>query len=149
MRIVNPKVNYLVEPFIDREPSISWQLEGDKRGQAQAAYRITVAEADSGACAHDTGWVESSDCTNILLNMKLAPLTPYNFTIEVKDNEGKEAEPCTSKFTSGKMGEKFTAKWINCACARRRMDVMGAVYLRKEFKAPAKLTKSSEMINFV
>ena len=32
MRIVNPKVNYLVEPFIDREPSISWQLEGDKRG---------------------------------------------------------------------------------------------------------------------
>lgn len=142
MRIVNPKVNYLVEPFIDREPSISWQLEGDKRGQAQAAYRITVAEKDTGACAYDTGWVESSDCTNILLNMKPAALTPYTFTIEAKDNEGGEAEKCVSSFTGGKMGEKFTAKWINCVCARRRMDVMGAVYLRKVFKAPAKLKRA-------
>ena len=105
MRIVNPKVNYLVEPFIDREPSISWQLEGDKRGQAQSAYRITVAEADTGACAYDTGWVESSDCTNILLPMLPKALTPYSFTIEVKDDEGKAAEACTSKFTGGKVGE--------------------------------------------
>lgn len=142
MRIVNPKVNYLVEPFIDREPSVSWQLEGDARGQRQAAYRITVAESDTGLCAHDTGWVESSDCTNILLDMLPKALTPYRLTIEAKDADGKMAEPCVSGFTGGKRGEKFAAKWINGVFARRRNTVQGAVYLRKEFTAPARLKRA-------
>ena len=35
MRIVNPKVNYLVEPFIDREPSICFRGEGFLTGMAR------------------------------------------------------------------------------------------------------------------
>jgi len=145
MRIVNPKVNYLEKPFIDRQPAISWQYESDVRGQVQSAYRITVTESDSGAAAYDTGWVESSVCSNILLDMQMRPLTPYSFTIEAKDQSGAV---CTadSTFHSGKCGTKFTAKWISDECSRRKNSVHGAIYLRKEFEAPVALKRATLVI---
>ncbi len=146
MRIINPKVNYLVEPFIDRKPAISWQLEGDVRGQAQASYRITVREADTGLTAHDTGWVESNACTNILLDMQLRSLTPYSFTIEAKDNAGKDAETCTSSFSGAMCGEKFKAKWITGENILRKDQIHGAVYLRKEFEAPKAIRRATLVI---
>lgn len=142
MRIVNPKVNYLSTPFIDRQPSISWQNESELRGDRQTAYRIAVFESDSGANVCDTGWVESSVCTGIMLDdMEMTPLTPYTFTIEVKDSFGEICR-CTSSFFSGMCGEDFTAKWITGIIARRRTTVHGAVYLRREFTAPEKLRRA-------
>ncbi len=145
MRIVNPKVNYLSTPFIDRTPSISWQLKSDVRGEKQTAYRITVVESDSGAQAYDTGWVDSSDCTGIMLDLKMRPLTPYSYTIETKDSTG-EIACCTSSFFSGKCGQEFAAKWITGIIARRRTIVHGAVYLRREFTAPQKKLRRAILV---
>ena len=57
MRITHCRVNYLENPFIDREPYISWIPESDRRGSRQTAYRITCRRAADGAPVCDTGWV--------------------------------------------------------------------------------------------
>ncbi len=141
MRIVNPKVNYLSTPFIDRTPSISWQLKSDVRGDRQTAYRITVCESDSAQQVYDTGWTEGPVCTGVMLDLKMRPLTPYSFTIEAKDAQGEICE-CSSSFFSGKCGQSFAAKWITGIIARRRTTVHGAVYLRREFAVSKKLRRA-------
>ena len=133
MKITNCRINYLENPFIDRQPYLHWTPVDARRGSRQSAYRIRVWQKDDGAPACDTGWVSSSACTPVPLPMTCKPLTPYCFRVEAKDELGHMAEPGEGEFSGGKCGQRFDAKWITAAFCDRRENVVGAAYLRREF----------------
>lgn len=142
MRITHCRVNYLENPFIDREPYISWIPESDRRGSRQTAYRITCRRAADGAPVCDTGWVESEDCLPVPLPVEPQPLTEYRFCVRARDERGCEAQPGEGGFTGAMRGRKFEAKWITGQFCDRRENVLGAVWLRREFARPARLKKA-------
>lgn len=133
MKITNCRINYLENPFIDRQPYLHWTPVDARRGSRQSAYRIRVWRRDDGAPVCDTGWVESGECAPVPLPMRCEPLTPYRFRVEAKDEAGRMAEPGEGGFSGGMCGRKFSAKWITAAFCDRRENVVGAAYLRREF----------------
>lgn len=133
MKITNCRINYLENPFIDRQPYLHWTPVDARRGSRQSAYRIRVWQKDDGAPACDTGWVDSSDCMPVPLPMQVRPLTPYCFRVEARDELGHMAEPGEGEFSGGMCGQRFCGKWITAAFCDRRENVVGSAYLRRAF----------------
>ena len=71
---------------------IGWRIETTKRGYYQSAYRVTVTEKATGETAWDSGWVES-DIQIGITPEGLKPETIYNYTVNVKDQNGQESGP--------------------------------------------------------
>ena len=69
---------------------IGWKIDASTRGYYQSAYRVVVAEAETGVTAWDSGWVESSTQTGIRPE-DLKPETIYSYTVNVKDQNGVES----------------------------------------------------------
>ena len=73
LRITNLRCEYLVAPLgIDeRTPRLSWQLESERRGARQIAYRVRVASssvllARGDGDLWDSGRVESAQTTHVV-----------------------------------------------------------------------------------
>ena len=133
MQITDCRINYLENPFIDRQPYVHWTPVDERRGCRQSAYRVRVQRLDDGVQVCDTGWVDSPDCSPIPLPMRCEPLTPYRYTVEAKDELGHSATPGEGRFWGAKCGQPFAGKWITGAFCDKRDNVLGAVYLRREF----------------
>ena len=69
---------------------IGWSIESSTRGSYQSAYRVTVKEAATGEMAWDSGWVES-DLQIGVTPEGLKPETVYTYTVNIKDQNGKES----------------------------------------------------------
>ncbi|MBD5548951.1 MAG: family 78 glycoside hydrolase catalytic domain [Lachnospiraceae bacterium] len=120
--IYNLKVCHVQNPIgIDEEtPVFSWCMESEKRGAAQSAYRILVADGrenlDGGQFLWDSGKIIDSVSAGILYEgERLEPRKRYFWRVEVwnEDNQsyvsGEEAW-----FETGLMGEGMPgAKWIS------------------------------------
>ena len=88
----------------------------------QTARRIHVKETESGHEVWDSGWVESGETIQIEYEGEpLKPFTGYTWSIEVKDEDGRESdsrETCTgpyyftSTFETGFLGTPWQAEWI-------------------------------------
>ncbi|GAA1573432.1 alpha-L-rhamnosidase [Actinomadura kijaniata] len=103
----------------EREPRLSWKLRSDLRGDAQSAYRITVAlgEADlrgGDRLVWDSGRRPSAD--TLLVPYDGPPLqsaTRYHWRVTVWDARGEQTGYADSWFETGLLhDEEWRASWI-------------------------------------
>jgi hypothetical protein len=98
-------------------PSLSWKLDGKRRGVAQAAYQVRFATSPGRLAdpdVWDSGRVESGRSVNVkYAGPALAPRTDYVWAVRVWDDQGAVSgwsEPTT--FGTGLGAEPWTAEWI-------------------------------------
>lgn len=95
-------VNNMPEPVgVEADPGFSWKMRSDVIGAAQTAYSITVT-SQTGDVVWNTGWVESSDSTDIPYGgTSLISSTEYTVEVTVKDQAGNETAPVSTTFETG------------------------------------------------
>ena len=131
-------VNYLKDPCgVDNTPRFSYKIVSSHRGDFQKRRRILVSTdkallARGTANVWDSGFEETSESVLIPYGgMALAPVTRYYYAVQCETEKGEalQSEPAT--FVTGKLSEKFSAKWISLA--RLPKNTVSAQYLRREF----------------
>ena len=138
MKIYDLTVNYLKDPCgVDENPRFSYKISSDHRADQQKTRRIRVfssAEAmyAGNADVWDSGII--ADKNNVLIpyeGKKLTPVTRYYFTVEAENAYGEKAVSEAGHFVTGKLGTKWTAKWISIWKANKMTE--SAHYMRKTF----------------
>ena len=132
-------VNYLKDPCgIDQLPRFSYKVHTDHRGDTQKSRRICVYSSKEAlekqhADVWDSGVV--SDDNTVLIHYEgpeLNPVTRYYFTVECETAAGEKLCSPAGTFVTGKLNEKWHAKWISYDKVTR--DFVAGQYLRKEFE---------------
>jgi alpha-L-rhamnosidase len=103
-----------------RKPRLSWELSSSERGQAQASYRVQVAEslkalAGSGPYAWDSGEVASSSPIHVeYQGSALASKRRYYWRVKVKAASGGESDWSEPSYWEMGLLEKsdWKAHWI-------------------------------------
>lgn len=119
------EITRLTTEYMDRpmgidvkQPVFGWQMQSDRYGAAQTAYRIVMATSkenlENGTYTYDSGTVNSSASVCIKYNgPELAPCTRYYWQVLVTDERGKVHESPASWFETGLMGGLWgNAMWI-------------------------------------
>lgn len=119
------EITRLTTEYMDRpmgidvkQPVFGWQMQSDRYGAAQTAYRIVTATSkenlENGTYTYDSGTVNSSTSVCIKYNgPELAPCTRYYWQVLVTDERGKVHESPASWFETGLMGGLWgNAMWI-------------------------------------
>ena len=119
------EITRLTTEYMDRpmgidvkQPVFGWQMQSDRYGAAQTAYRIVTATSkenlENGTYTYDSGTVNSPTSVCIKYNgPELAPCTRYYWQVLVTDERGKVHESPTSWFETGLMGGLWgNAMWI-------------------------------------
>ena len=97
----------------EARPVFSWQMQSDRIGACQRAYRLTVSDSD-GAICYDSGLVYSDASINVPYRGKaLRGGTRYFWKVAVLDEEGQMSESEPTWFETGLMGIGWgKAEWI-------------------------------------
>ena len=119
------EITRLTTEYMDRpmgidvkQPVFGWQMQSDRYGAAQTAYRIVFATSEenleNGTYTYDSGTVNSPTSVCIKYNgPELAPCTRYYWQVLVTDERGKVHESPASWFETGLMGGLWgNAMWI-------------------------------------
>ena len=119
------EITRLTTEYMDRpmgidvkQPVFGWQMQSDRYGAAQTAYRIVMASSEedleNGTYTYDSGTVNSPASVCIKYNgPQLAPCTRYYWQVLVTDERGKVHESPASWFETGLMGGLWgNAMWI-------------------------------------
>ena len=119
------EITRLTTEYMDRpmgidvkQPVFGWQMQSDRYGTAQTAYRIVTATSkenlENGTYTYDSGTVNSPTSVCIKYNgPELAPCTRYYWQVLVTDERGKVHESPASWFETGLMGGLWgNAMWI-------------------------------------
>lgn len=119
------EITRLTTEYMDRpmgidvkQPVFGWQMQSDRYGAAQTAYRIVTATSkenlENGTYTYDSGTVNSPASVCIKYNgPELAPCTRYYWQVLVTDERGKVHESPASWFETGLMGGLWgNAMWI-------------------------------------
>lgn len=119
------EITRLTTEYMDRpmgidvkQPVFGWQMQSDRYGAAQTAYRIVTATSkenlENGTYTYDSGTVNSPTSVCIKYNgPELAPCTRYYWQVLVTDERGKVHESPASWFETGLMGGLWgNAMWI-------------------------------------
>lgn len=119
------EITRLTTEYMDRpmgidvkQPVFGWQMQSDRYGAAQTAYRIVMASSEedleNGTYTYDSGTVSSPASVCIKYNgPELAPCTRYYWQVLVTDERGKVHESPASWFETGLMGGLWgNAMWI-------------------------------------
>ncbi len=138
LKIYSLTVNYLENPCgIDKTPRFSFKVTSDKKGDKGAKNRIrvfsTLEKAKAGeADIWDSGAL-AGDMTTLIPygGEKLSSVTRYYWSAECESEAGYTAVSEPAFFVTGKLGERFTAKWISEKMSNKK--TVEAPYLRKEF----------------
>lgn len=108
VRIVHLKTEYREYPLgIDMEaPGFSWQMESERVGAAQSAYRILVwKEEEPEAPVWDSGVILSPQSVQVRYKgQALYPQSRYSWQVSVWDEQKKETKSDTAWFETGLMG---------------------------------------------
>ncbi len=133
-RVYDCTINDLCNPCgLDSTPLFSFKLDSALRGDEAAARRIRVTAHRTGELLWDSGIVFSAQQLYIPYEgAPLHPLTRYDYTVTVTARSGSTAESGGS-FVTGKLGSRWSGKWITDITVRREPDTHGAQYLRKTF----------------
>jgi hypothetical protein len=123
-RIRNLRCEYLADPLgIDeRAPRLCWQLESDRRGARQVAYRVRIASspeklARDEADRWDSGRVESDRTTHIeYAGTPLRSRDACYWSVEVWDETGARVRSTPAQWTMGLLERSdWSARWIAAA----------------------------------
>lgn len=111
MRIDQLKVNNVEAPlgFQVSPLSFSWKVEDAGEAKKMQSARIRIFEGE--AQIYDSGEDEHAVSTDYRVDLELKPRTRYQWSVEVKAENGEEAK-AESSFETGKMEEEWTGKWI-------------------------------------
>ena len=101
-----------------RQPRLSWRLEDEGRGQAQAAFRIRAAHSapalESGELLWDSGVIESDASLDLPYGgPPLEAMQRVWWSVEVQAADGAAAHSEAAWFEAGLLGpEDWRADWI-------------------------------------
>ncbi|HWA19566.1 MAG TPA: family 78 glycoside hydrolase catalytic domain [Devosia sp.] len=103
------RTEYRVTPLGIGElsPRFSWRLESDRRGAAQAGYRVTVYAVSflpgaADTLVWDSGWRDSADCFDVAYRgVPLVSSGRYRWTLELRDEVGATSTAGQSWFEMG------------------------------------------------
>lgn len=142
---VSLKCEYLKNPLgIDAiQPRLTWQMNDNRPGAEQTAFRIIVAHSEDGL-SNQNGIVwdtekQTGDQQLITYSgEKLSPFTAYFWTVEVWDKDGVSLGKSTpASFETGMISvENWQGAWIGDGQAK---ELNPAPYFRKEFNAKKKI----------
>jgi len=141
------RCEHLINPIgIDTEnPRFSWKITDKRTGAKQTAYEIVVGE-DSLSVKQGKGnaWqssrIKSGNTLVVYKGKKLKPRTRYYWNVFVWDKEGKKSSSShVSFFETGKMQEKWNARWISDS---QDTLLKPAPYFRKEIELPKKIVSA-------
>ena len=139
LKIYDLTVNYLKDPCgIDTLPRFSYKVSSDSNGDTQVKRRICVYSKSEileqlAPDVWDSGWQETNETVLIPYGGEaLKPVTRYYWSIEIENASGEKAGCFGGTFVTGKLGERFSAKWIAARGANKK--TIGANYLRKSFE---------------
>jgi len=132
--------NYMENPVgIDSWPAFSWRYSLDGGRRCQTAYRIGVASTPEGLArgafdCWDSGRVVSEQSQFVEYEGNpLAPRTAYYWTVSVHGEDGSEPRG-EGVFETGKLDERWSARWISAPFQTRPDEAVGAPYLRRAFE---------------
>jgi alpha-L-rhamnosidase len=141
LRVDDLTCNYLKNPVgIDSKPRFSWKLYSDVRGQRQTAYRLLVSSSRGNLergiyDVWDSEKIASSDSVHIAYAGKtLLPRTRYWWKVVTYDMKDMPSESEAAFFETGKMNEKWSAKWITANYIRNEPTAFVAPFLRTSFE---------------
>jgi alpha-L-rhamnosidase len=121
------------------QPRLSWQLESDRRGTRQAAYRILVAASESALSSDSMLWDSGKVTSNQSIHV------PYGgpglvsgqrayWKVLVWDEAGREAESTGAWWEMGLLKRAdWQGEWIGAPFSGGPRTTSPAPYLRKEF----------------
>lgn len=148
------------------QPHLSWRLEGEGRGQVQAAYRIRAARSaqalSGGELLWDSNAVESDASLDIPYGgPPLEPMQRVWWSVEVRDADGATVHSEAAWFEAGLLTpEDWRADWIEAedeAAAADRAAGVAWVWsetaldprlhaFRLDFDAPADLERAEILL---
>jgi alpha-L-rhamnosidase len=144
--LVNLLCEYRVNPLgIDiTSPRLCWQLQTDRTGARQTAYRIFAAGDTSrlkegSTDLWDSGRIESDQSVHVPYEGKpLLSRQRVYWKVIVWDESGSANESQSAWFETGLLKRKdWKAKWIGSALTGGPRSTIPAPYLRKSFALPA------------
>ncbi|MCK5757697.1 MAG: family 78 glycoside hydrolase catalytic domain [Clostridiales bacterium] len=123
---------------IDSKPRFSWKYSLVDKKDKQSSYRIVITlfsfSENKEIPIWDTGIVSSCQSTNIEYSgPDLVSGTQYNWSVTVYDSSKTETTAISS-FTTGKLGDKWTGRWISACFHKKPDESLDAPYIRKAFK---------------
>jgi alpha-L-rhamnosidase len=140
--ITDLKCEYRSNPLgIDIEkPRLSWQMQTDRRGARQIAYRVRVASAagqlqEKVADFWDSGQVESDQSIHVSYDGKpLSSRQRVYWKVWVWDETNAVSESDIAWFEMGLLNpDDWQAKWIGTALTGGARSMIPVPYLRKSF----------------
>ncbi len=119
--VVGLKVNYDDNPILADSESISfsWQMNSDKTGAKQTAYRLRVYSFDrvsnkTGELLSDSGKIQSDKSVGISQRQKLSPDEKYAWCVTVWNEDDIAVTSDTAYFETAPRSDFFEdAKWIS------------------------------------
>lgn len=133
---------YQINPLgIDvRQPRLSWQMQSDRRGARQTAFRILVASSERNLESNsellwDSGKIESDQSIHVsYAGPALASGQRVYWKVRVWDETGQEIESPSAWWEMGLLERKdWEAQWIGTSFFGGPQTSSPAPYLRKEF----------------
>src|SRR5574344_498829 len=120
VNVTHLTTEYMKNPLgIDvSHPRFAWQMQSDRYGAAQTAYRLVVASSlsdlEKGSYVYDTGKVKSSSSVGIAYGGDvLRPSTRYYWKVTVWDEKGVSTDSQSDWFETGLLGSSWhNAMWI-------------------------------------
>lgn len=106
------RTEYRVEPLgIDvANPRLSWRLRDERRGSAQAAFRVTVAVDEESVW--DSGWVDEP-VTTVEYGGPLESRTRYDWSLDLRDHTGQVTDGGASWFETAFLStDELQGAWI-------------------------------------
>ena len=162
VRIVQLRCEYLFNPLgIDeRVPRLSWQMESERRGARQRAFRVLVASSSDGLAAErpdlwDSGVVESDQSAHVeYRGLPLSSRTQCHWRVEVTDDSGSLTRSEPSLWTLGLLEPSdWSACWIAADPEIVRRDASAVApsatepgtpgLFRREFDASAAVSRAA------
>jgi len=140
MKIINGKTNHLNNPIgFDMEHVVlSWSVK-DARSKKQISARVCIALDESmKELVFDTGYKRELDNRGVDVDLVLNPYTIYYWQVEVMGEADEKAKSDIYWFETGKMQEKWDAKWIRVGWE----DQTISPYMRKPFHVGNNLKKA-------
>ena len=124
-------------------PRLSWQMQSDRRGARQTAYRI-LADGDpkrlqaGEADLWDSGKIESDQSVHIpYAGQKLASRQRVHWKVTVWDETGQASDSEPAWFEMGLLKRQdWKGKWIGAALTGGPRTNVPAPFLRKAFTLP-------------
>ena len=131
MKIINTRVNHLVNPIGYQLPHLSFSyVTEEAEGKKQKAAQIRIfADPERKQVLYDTGVQEQISSLSHNIDMELKPCTRYYWTVKVWSDAGEEAESELNFFETGLMDQPWQGKWIGCDDSNERHPVFH-IYLR-------------------